>query len=67
MIGPLSFLTNSTHPKIQFVVHQCAHISDVPKHLHDHVVKRRLKYPKGTSTQVLILKSDPENRVECYH
>ena len=66
VIGSLNFLTNSTRPEAQFAVHQCAWFSADPRLPNDQAVKRVLKYPKGTNTQGLILKLDPEKGIECY-
>ena len=64
VIGPIKFLTNSTHPKAQFVVHKCALFSANTKLPHYQAVKLFLKYPKGTDTQELIINPDPENGIK---
>ena len=60
LIGSLNFLTNSTRPKAQFTVHQCARFNAYPKLLHDQAVKRVLKYLKGTPEQILIRNPNPK-------
>ena len=48
----------------QFVVPQCTRFSANPKLLHGQAVKGVLKYLKVTATQGLIMKPDPEKRIE---
>ena len=65
VIGSLNFLTNSTRPNAQFMVHQCARFSANTNLPHDQAVKRVLKYLKGTATQGLIMNPDPEKGINC--
>ena len=66
VISSLDFLTDSTRPEAQFVVHQCARFSDDTKLPHDQAVKCILNYLKVTDTQGLIMKPDPEKGIKCY-
>ena len=58
VIVSLNFLTNSTRPKAQLSVHQCAQFIAYPGLLHNQAVKRVLEYLKVTATKGLILKPD---------
>ena len=53
-------------PWAKFVVCQCIRFSSDPKFLHFQAVKLIFDCLKGTDRQGLILKSDPENWIECY-
>ena len=53
-------------PKAQFAVRQCARFSSDSNLPHNQAVKRVLKYLKGTATQGLTLKLDPEKGIDCY-
>lgn len=56
----LEFLTNSIHPKAQFVVYQYARFRSYPKLPHNQAIKRIIKYLKGITTKGLIMKTDTE-------
>ena len=66
MIGSLKFLTNSIHPEAKFTVQQFARFGTDSKLLHNQALKRIIKHLKGTATQGLILKPDPEKWIERY-
>ena len=53
-------------PEAQFVVHQWAQFSDKIKVVLDQDVKHIIKYLKGTATQALITKIDPEKGINWY-
>ena len=40
----LNYLVNCTQPEMAFAVHQCARFSNDPKHSHEQVAKRILRY-----------------------
>ena len=54
------------HPESQLAVCQCVKFSANTKLPHNQAVKHVLKYLKSTATQVLIIKNDPEEGIECY-
>ena len=59
-------LKNLMRPEAKFAVHKCARLSDDHKLPHDQAAKCVLNYLKGTATQGLIPKPDPEKEIDCY-
>ena len=49
----LNFLTNSSHPELAYVVHQCTRFCNNPKLLHEQVVKWITKYLLSTKRDSL--------------
>ena len=47
-------------------MHQCARFSANPKLIHERVVKRIVRYLKGTADKGIILKPNPSEGVTCY-
>ena len=44
IVGMLNFLVNCTHSELSFAVHQCARFNNNPKHFHEQVIKRIIRY-----------------------
>ena len=51
VIGMLNFLVNSSHPKLAYAVHQCAHFCNYPKLSHERAVKRIVQYLLSTKRE----------------
>ena len=66
VIRSLNFLTNSTRPEAQFMVHQCAQLITDPKLPHNQSVKCIMNYFMGADMRGLIMKPEPEIGIECY-
>ena len=58
-------MTSSMLPEAEFAVNQCTRFSAEPKLPHYQDVKYILKHLKGTATQGIILKLDPEKGIKC--
>ena len=46
----ISYLQGSTLPEISMDIHQCARFWNIPRILHEHAVRRIVKYLASTST-----------------
>ena len=66
LVGQLNYLMQSTHPEIQYTVHQCARFSDDPKHSNEVAAKRIVRYLKVTPDEGIILKPDKTQGLTCY-
>ena len=63
VIVSLNFLTNSSRPKAQFVVYQCARFSANTKLPHNQALKYVAKYLKDTSYKGIIMNPYPKNGI----
>ena len=66
VIGKLLFLEKSTRPDLTYAVHQCARFSHDPKVEHGNAVKCIGRYLKGTLDQGLIMKPDPNCKLDLH-
>ena len=66
VIGKLLFLEKSSRPDLTYAVHQCARFSHNPKVEHGNAVKRIGRYLKGTMDKGLIMKPDPNCKLDLH-
>ena len=66
VIGQLSYLAGTTHPNIQFDIHQCAQFCKSPKAIHKQGVKRIVRYLKCTADRGMILTINTSKGIDCY-
>ena len=55
-----------THPKILFVVHQCAHFSIDSRLSHEIAIEQLIQYLKRTKNKGLVLTPDLAMDIKCY-
>ncbi len=66
LIGMLTYLASSTHPDIDFAVHQCAHFTSALRHVHELAIRRIVHYLKATSSKGYILNPSTSHNLDCY-
>jgi hypothetical protein len=66
VIRMLNYIATSSRPDILFAVHQCARFSTAPTRAHELVVKRIVRYLKGTRTKGYILKPTNNHCINCF-
>jgi hypothetical protein len=66
MVGMLHYLAGNSRPDIAFAVHQAARFSHAPKQSHAVVVKRIVRYLKGTREKGMIFKPTNDWKLSCY-
>jgi hypothetical protein len=66
VIGMLLYLSGKSRPDIAFAVHQCARFTHNSRRSHAIVVKRIVRYLKGTKSKGMILHLSKSPEVNCY-
>ena len=71
LVGMLNFLTNSSHPELAYVVHQCTKFCNNPKRIHEQAIKRIIQYSLSTRTKDgsykgLLFKIDKTKSINIY-
>ena len=62
----MNYLQQSTHPDIEFAVHQCARFCNDPKQSHRRAIKRIAKYWLGSKERGIVCRPDKTKGLECY-
>jgi hypothetical protein len=60
------YLAANTRPDIAYAVHQAARHTHAPRGSHEVVVKRILRYLKGTKDKGLYFNPASTDQVDCY-
>jgi hypothetical protein len=66
VVGMMLYLAGNSRCDISFAVHQCARFSHAPKLSHEKAIKRICRYLKGTRTEGLIYRPQPDRGLECF-
>jgi len=62
----LNYIAASSRPDTSFAVLQCTQFSSQPMRSHNLVVKKIIRYLKGTKDKSYILQPDSSTTVDCY-
>jgi hypothetical protein len=56
----------NTQPDIAFAVHQCAHFTTAPRHVHKLAIQRIVRYLKATTSKGYIICPYPSHNLDCF-